>query len=51
MEKVILISIDGMRPNAFLACGNPCAAQLQRISAVLMGVRRPREWEGRSLAE
>ena len=33
MEKVILICIDGMRPDAFLACGNPYTAELQRISA------------------
>ena len=33
MKKVILISIDGMRPDAFLACGNPYAQELQRISA------------------
>ena len=33
MEKVILISIDGMRPDAFLACGNPYAEELRRISA------------------
>ena len=25
-KKVILISIDGMRPDGFLACGNPFAA-------------------------
>ena len=33
MEKVILISIDGMRPDGFLTCGNPCAEELLRISA------------------
>ncbi|MBE6919737.1 MAG: hypothetical protein E7469_08650 [Ruminococcaceae bacterium] len=33
MEKVILISIDGMRPDGFLACGSPYAEELQRISA------------------
>lgn len=33
MEKVILISIDGMRPDGFLTCGNPYAEQLRRISA------------------
>ena len=33
MEKVILISIDGMRPDGFLACGNPYVEELQRISA------------------
>ena len=30
MEKVILISIDGMRPDGFLACGNPYIEELQR---------------------
>ena len=33
MEKVILISVDGMRPDGFLTCGNPYAEELQRISA------------------
>ena len=33
MEKVILISIDGMRPDGFLSCGNPYIEELQRISA------------------
>ena len=33
MKKVILICIDGMRPDAFLACGNPYAEELRRISA------------------
>ncbi len=39
MEKVILISIDGMRPDGFLACGNPYAAELQRISAHTLAAR------------
>lgn len=117
-EKVILISIGDMRPDVFLACGNPYVEELQRISthtfnarsvmpsltlpchlsmfhgvsprchgtdlakdmtipqfyigprftpgnvlqavsilniaptiAALMGLRRPHEWEGRSLVE
>lgn len=29
-EKVILISIDGMRPDGFLQCGSPFAAQLMQ---------------------
>ena len=33
MKKVLLICIDGMRPDGFLACGNPYAEELQRISA------------------
>ena len=39
MEKVILISIDGMRPDGFLACGNPYAEELQRISAHSLSAR------------
>ena len=27
-NKVILISVDGMRPDGFLACGNPYIAQM-----------------------
>ena len=30
MEKVILISIDGMRPDGFLNCGNPFTQELMR---------------------
>ena len=33
MEKVILISVDGMRPDGVLTCGNPWVEELQRISA------------------
>ena len=32
-KKVILISIDGMRPDGFLECGNPFAETLLKISA------------------
>ena len=39
MEKVILISIDGMRPDGFLACGNPYTEELQRISAHSLSAR------------
>ena len=39
MEKVILISIDGMRPDGFLTCGNPYAEELQRISAHSLSAR------------
>ena len=31
-KKVILISVDGMRPDGFLDCGNPFAEELRRIS-------------------
>ena len=33
MEKVILISIDGMRPDGFLSCGNPFVEKMMRISS------------------
>ena len=39
MEKVILISIDGMRPDGFLACGNPYTEELQRISTHSLSAR------------
>ena len=32
-EKVILISIDGMRPDGFLSCGNPFAEEMMKISS------------------
>ena len=32
-EKVILISIDGMRPDGFLACGNPFIEEMMKISS------------------
>ena len=39
MEKVILISIDGMRPDGFLSCGNPFCEQLLRIGAYTLDAR------------
>ena len=39
MEKVILISIDGMRPDGFTGCGNPYAQELLRISAHALNAR------------
>ncbi|MBE6666121.1 MAG: hypothetical protein E7603_07895 [Ruminococcaceae bacterium] len=33
MEKVILISIDGMRPDGFLACANPFTQEMMRMSS------------------
>ena len=39
MEKVILICIDGMRPDGLLSCGNPYAQELQRISAYTLTAR------------
>ena len=33
MEKVILISIDGMRPDGFLSCGNPFVQELMARSS------------------
>lgn len=32
-RKVILISIDGMRPDGFLACGNPFAEEMRKQGA------------------
>ena len=39
MEKVILISVDGMRPDGLLTCGNPYAEELQRISSHTLTAR------------
>jgi len=33
MEKVILISIDGMRPDGFLQCGNPFIEEMMHLGA------------------
>ena len=33
MEKVILISIDGMRPDGFSACGHPFAREMTRLGS------------------
>ena len=33
MEKVILISIDGMRPDGFETCGNPFTEEMKRLGA------------------
>lgn len=33
MEKVILISIDGMRPDGFLNCGNPFAQEMMKMAS------------------
>ena len=32
-RKVILVSIDGMRPDGLLQCGNPFVEELKKISA------------------
>lgn len=32
MEKVILISVDGLRPDGFLACGNPYVDELMKMA-------------------
>ena len=29
-KKVILITVDGMRPDGFLACGNPYGAEMMK---------------------
>ena len=35
-NKVILISIDGMRPDGFTACGHPFAEEMRRIGVICM---------------
>lgn len=38
-EKVILISIDGMRPDGFLQCGHPFVKQmLEQFSFCFVGL-------------
>lgn len=39
MEKVILISIDGMRPDGFLNCGNPFAEKMMELGAYCLEAR------------
>lgn len=39
MEKVILISIDGMRPDGFLACGNPFTEKMMQIGSYTLDAR------------
>lgn len=39
MNKVILISVDGMRPDGFLGCGNPFAKELMRKGAYTLSGR------------
>ena len=38
-DKVILISIDGMRPDGMLKCGNPFVEKLKRISSYTFNAR------------
>ena len=33
MEKVVLVSIDGMRPDGFLACGNPFIEEMMKLGS------------------
>ena len=33
MKKVILISIDGMRPDGLLKCGNPFVDELKKVAS------------------
>ncbi len=39
MRKVILISIDGLRPDGFLACGHPFAQEMTRLGAYTLKAR------------
>ena len=38
-NKVILISIDGMRPDAFTGCGNPFSSELMKNSTYCLSAR------------
>lgn len=38
-KKVILISIDGMRPDGFLACGNPFAEKMMELGSYTLEAR------------
>ena len=40
-EKMILISIDGMRPDGFTACGHPFSRELTEISSYTRPLRPP----------
>ena len=53
-NKVILISIDGMRPDGMKGCGNPYVKELSLLDiaptiAKLMSIEPEKEWEGRSV--
>lgn len=39
MEKVILISIDGMRPDGFLNCGNPYIEKMMQLGAYTLDAK------------
>lgn len=39
MKKVILISVDGMRPDGFLSCGNPFAEEMMRLGSFTLDAR------------
>ena len=39
MNKVILISVDGMRPDGFLECGNPYIHELMKSSSYALDAR------------
>ena len=39
MEKVILISIDGMRPDGFLKCGNPFIQDMMNLGTYTLAGR------------
>jgi len=38
-NKVVLISIDGMRPDAFTGCGNPFSNELMKMSSYTLNAR------------
>ena len=39
MNKVILISIDGMRPDGVLNCGNPFVEELKKMGSHALNAR------------
>ena len=38
-KKVILISIDGMRPDGLMACGNPFVQELLKLGSYTLDAR------------
>lgn len=45
MNKVILISIDGMRPDGLTGCGNPYVKELETLSRPAAWVDVCKDWE------
>lgn len=55
-KKVLLISVDGMRPDGLQACGNPFVQALEKVSllditptvAAVMGITPDPDWKGKA---